>query len=218
MKTNASYAELVTIILVLAPLGYLGLHWNQLPATIATHYGLNGQPDGWMPKETAALFVGGISVFLYLVLRFLPKLDPGGRLQTANFLKLRLVITCFFSAIMALVFYMAANQNNTEKMTGILLALAALMVAGVGNYLTTVKPNWFVGIRTPWTLQSDSVWRKTHRMGGRLMVAGGILAAILALVVPAPYTVVSVLGVVLLSALIPVLYSYRYFRQEKLSR
>ena len=215
MKTNSTSAEVLMIALVLAPLAYLGLIWNELPAEIATQYNLNGQPKGWMRKDTAALVISSLSLLLYVVLRFLPNIDPKGQLQTVNFLKLRVVVTFFFSVLMGLVFYMAGHPITTNKTMLILLVLVSLMVAGMGNYLTTVKPNWFVGIRTPWTLESEVVWRKTHQLGGRLMVAGGLLAAVLAFMVPMPYTVGTVAGVLSFSALIPVVYSYIYFRQEK---
>ncbi|WP_020605683.1 SdpI family protein [Spirosoma spitsbergense] len=215
MKTNTTAAEVLMITLVLAPLAYVALIWNELPTEIATHYTISGKPDGWMRKENAALFLGVLSVFLYLVLRYLPNIDPKGHLQTANFLKMRVLITLFFSAINGLVFYMAAHQSDKNKLISSLLALTALLIAGLGNYMTTVKPNYFVGIRTPWTLQSDAVWRKTHQMGGRWMVAGGLLSAVLVFVVPMPYTVGVVVGIILLSTIIPVVYSYIYFRQEK---
>ncbi len=215
MKTNTTPAEVLMIALILAPLAYITLIWNELPTEIATHYNMSGNPDGWMRKETATLFLGLLSVFLYLALRFLPKIDPKGQLQTANFLKLRVLVTFFISAINGLVFYMAAHQANTNKLTSSLLILTALLIAGLGNYMTTIKPNYFVGIRTPWTLQSDTVWRKTHQMGGRWMVAGGLLSAVMVFVVPMPYTVGVVVGIMLLSTLIPVVYSYIYFRQEK---
>lgn len=218
MKTNTTSAEVLMIALVLTPLAYTALIWNELPTEIATQYNLNGNPNGWMRKETATLFLGILSAVLYLVLRFLPNIDPKGYLQTANFLKLRVLVTFFFSAINGLVFYMAAHQSDTNKLMVSLLVLMSLLIAGLGNYITNVKPNYFVGIRTPWTLQSDTVWRKTHQMGGRWMVAGGLLAAVLALLVPTPYTVGVVVGIITLSALIPIVYSYIYFRQEKASQ
>jgi uncharacterized membrane protein len=215
MKTNTTPAEVLMIALILAPLAYMTLIWHELPTEIATHYNMSGNPDGWMRKESAMLFLSLMSVFLYLVLRFLPQIDPKRKVQTANFLKLRVLVTFFISAINGLVIYMAAHQASTNKLTSSLLVLVALLIAGLGNYMTTVKPNYFVGIRTPWTLQSDTVWRKTHQMGGRLMVAGGLLSAVLVFVVPMPCTAGVVVGIMLLCTLLPVVYSYIYFRQEK---
>lgn len=200
---------------MLAPLVYLGIIWNQLPAEIATHYDLNGNPNDWTPKQTAALSIGSLSIFLYVVLRFIPVIDPKGQLQTSNYQKLRFAVTLLFAAIMGWLFYIAAHPTEGKMSTGVILALVGVLLAGMGNYMTTIKPNWFVGIRTPWTLDSEVVWRKTHRMGGRLMVVGGLLSTILALVLPMSYKVTCVMGVILLTTLIPVIYSYVYFRQEK---
>jgi uncharacterized membrane protein len=215
MKTNSTSVELLMIAFMLSPLVYLGIIWNQLPAEIVTHYDFQGNPGGWMAKEMAALFTVGMSVFLYLVLRFLPKIDPKGQLQTTNYQKLRFVVTLSLAAIMSWVFYMAGHKGTNGNFTSVLMVFMGLMLAGMGNYLTTVKPNWFVGIRTPWTLDSEAAWRKTHRMGGRLMVVGGLLSAVLALVVPVPYMLFSVIGVIVITSLVPVIYSYIYFRQEK---
>ncbi|GAB4017505.1 SdpI family protein [Spirosoma migulaei] len=216
MKTNSTSAELLMVVLMLSPLVYLGIVWNQLPAEIATHFDLQGNPNDWQRKETAALLIGGLSVFLYLVLRFLPALDLRGQLQmSSNYQKLRFAVTLLFAAMMIWLFYMAGHPADTKFSTSVILALVGLMLAGMGNYLTSIKPNWFVGIRTPWTIGNETVWRKTHRLGGRLMVAGGLLSAVLALVVPMSYKVGCVLGVTMLTVLIPVVYSYIYSQQEK---
>ncbi len=215
MKTKYTSTEIMMIGTMIIPFIYLGLIWNQLPATISTHYKLNGTPDGWMLKETVALASGVFSIVIYLVLRFLPNIDPKGQLQSSNYERLRFVITVAFAAIVGWMWYMASHQNNNQKSVAIVLALVGLLLAGMGNYMTTVKPNWFIGIRTPWTLQSEVVWRKTHRMGGRLMVAGGLVSAVLALVVPMPYTIGVVVSVILTVSIVPIVYSYVYFRQEK---
>jgi uncharacterized membrane protein len=128
---------------------------------------------------------------------------------------LSVILTLGFAAIMGWMWYMSGHQANPQQSFTIVLAIIGLLLAGIGNYMTTVKPNWFIGIRTPWTLQNETVWRKTHRMGGRFMVAGGLLSSVLALAVPMPYTEVCVVGVILLTSLIPVVYSYIYFWQGK---
>ncbi|MVM37365.1 DUF1648 domain-containing protein [Spirosoma sp. HMF3257] len=215
MKTNSTFTELLMIAVMLSPLVYLAFIWNQLPAEIAIHFDLEGNPNDWQRKETAALLFVSLSVILYLTLRFLPKIDPRGQLQSANYQKLRFAVTLLFAAIMGWLFYMAAHRAEGKLSVGMLLALIGLLLAGMGNYITTVKPNWFVGIRTPWTLENEVVWRKTHRLGGRLMVAGGLLSALLALIVPLTYKVGVFMTVTALTVLIPVVYSYIYYRQEK---
>ena len=215
MKTNSTSVEVLIIALLLVPFVYLAFIWNQLPARIATHYDLQGHANDWMLKETSVLVLSILSAVIYLLLRYLPNIDPKGKLQSGNYQKLRVVITLFFAAMMSWLWYVAGHQSETRLSVAAILALAGLMFAGIGNYLTTVKPNWFVGIRTPWTLESDEVWRKTHRLGGRLMVVGGLLSVVLSFAVPMPYTVGAVVGVLILVSLVAVVYSYVYFRQEK---
>lgn len=217
MKTSNTSAETLMIACLLAPFIYLALIWNQLPAEIATHYSLDGRANGWMMKENAALIMAGFSVALCLVLRYLPQFDPKASRQPSNFNRLRAVITVGFAAVTGWLWYEAGHQDNADQGQTFLLALVGLMLAGMGNYLTTVKPNWFIGIRTPWTLESETVWRKTHRLGGRIMVAGGLLIALLVFIVPVPYQVGVMVMISLLSSLIPLIYSYIFFRREKKS-
>lgn len=215
MKTQSTTAEVLLIALLLTPFVYLALVWNQLPTRVLSHYDLWGNADDSMQKSWFAGILGGLSVGLYLLLRFLPGFDPKGRLQGANYQKLRFVITLTLAAVVGWVWYRAAHPTAPQSSLTVLFALIGLLLAGIGNYITTVKPNWFVGIRTPWTLESESVWRRTHRLGGRLMVAGGLLSVVLALTLPMPYVFGAVMAVVLIVSFIPVIFSYVYFRQEK---
>lgn len=215
MTTKTTSAEWLILAPCLLALGYVALIWNQLPATIASHYGLSGKPDGWMPKENALLVMTVAMGLTYLLLRFLPRIDPKGQQQSALFLRIRFVVSLVLAATLTGLFYIAVHTDDARPGVDGLLALTCLAVAVLGNYMTTLKPNWVIGIRTPWTLENDRVWTRTHRLGGRLMVAGGLLGALLALLVPAPYTVGAVVAVVLVVSLIPVVYSYVYFRQEK---
>ncbi len=215
MKPQSTTAEVLIIALLLTPFVYLALIWNQLPTMVTSQYDLRGVANDTMPKGVLAGVLGGLSVLLYLLLRFLPNIDPKGRLQGANYQKLRFVILVMFAAIVGWVWYRAAHPAENQSSPAVLFALVGLLLAGIGNYITTLKPNWFVGIRTPWTLESETVWRRTHRLGGRLMVAGGLLSVILALTLPTPYVFGAVIGVVLTVSLIPVVFSYVFFRQEK---
>lgn len=215
MKTSATSAETLMVALLLTPFVYLAFIWNQLPPMVASHYDWRGIADDTMPKGTLAGLLADVSLGLYLLLRFLPNLDPKGRLQGTNYQKLRLVITALLAAIVGWAWYRAAHPANVPFSPRIPFTLVGLLLAGVGNYLTTIKPNWFVGIRTPWTMESETVWRRTHRLGGRLMVAGGLLIVAFTWLLPLPYVFTATIGVVLLVSLIPVIVSYVYFRQEK---
>lgn len=215
MKTNYTSIERLIAICTVAPMLYLAFVWNQLPAQLAVHYDMNGNPNGWQSKETAALFIGSLTVLMYLALRFVPRLSANSPRQTVNYQKLRLVVGVFWGITIGGVFYMAGHQGADLPVVRILVGLTGFLFAGLGNYLTAVKPNWFVGIRTPWTLASETVWRKTHRLAGRLMVVGGLVSIVLALVLPGSYLIGVILAVAGLVTIIPTIFSYVYFRQEK---
>ncbi|WP_080239953.1 SdpI family protein [Spirosoma rigui] len=218
MKPINTSREALMMTLVLAPLLYLGISWNQLPTTMATQYDLQGNPTSWMPKETTAVFIGALSVLMYVLLRYLPRIDPTGNPQPGTYQKLRLVVTGMLACTLCWVIYVAVHSVGPRLSVNVLLVLISLLLAGMGNYLTTVKPNYFVGFRTPWTLHSDTVWRQTHQLGGRMLFGGGLLGVLLILLVPAPYQMGTLMAIVLVTTISPLVYSYVYFRREKAQR
>ncbi len=218
MNTKSTSTEWLILTPYLLVFSYIALIWHRLPPVIVSHYNLTGQPDGWMPKEKALLVMAGLGLFIYLLLRFLPKLDFSAMVQPAVFQRMRFVMSLLMTVAIGSLFYLATQSGELQLSQGAMLALISLGIAAVGNYMSILKPNWFIGIRTPWTLQNNRVWTRTHRLGGRLMVAGGLLGALLAVLVPAPYTVGAAVAVLLIVTLVPVVYSYVYFQQETTSQ
>ena len=123
-----------------------------------------------------------------LLLTCLPHFDPKCRLDASNinFQKLRLAVVGLLSGIACYSVYLGLHPNAASA-TGIAVLVGGFFVF-MGNYLTTVQPNYFVGIRTPWTLDSPRVWARTHRAGGILFCLTGLLMVGLALVLPAAWT------------------------------
>ncbi len=218
MNTKSTSTEWLILTPYLLVFSYIALIWHRLPPVIVSHYNLTGQPDGWMPKEKALLVMAGLGLFIYLLLRFLPKLDFSAMVQPAVFQRMRFVMSLLMTVAIGSLFYLATQSGGLQSSQGAMLVLISLGIAAVGNYMSILKPNWFIGIRTPWTLQNNRVWTRTHRLGGRLMVAGGLLGALLAVLVPAPYTVGAAVAVLLIVTLVPVVYSYVYFQQETTSQ
>ncbi len=218
MNTKSTSTEWLILTPYLLIFSYIALIWHRLPPVIVSHYNLTGHPDGWMPKEKALLVMAGLGLFIYLLLRFLPKLDFSAMVQPAVFQRMRFVMSLLMTVAIGSLFYLATQSGELQSSQGAMLALISLGIAAVGNYMSILKPNWFIGIRTPWTRQNNRVWMRTHRLGGRLMVADGLLGALLAVLVPAPYTVGAVVAVLLIVTLVPVVYSYVYFQQETTSQ
>ena len=198
---------------IVAPLIYLAFVWDQLPEIVPTHFGISGQPDAYGPKWTL-IILSAVSVGIYFLLRYVPQLDP--RLNQArlseHYPKLVLLILTFMGAIQVLIIRSAMTKIAGEAFTNIIFVGVFLLLAGIGNYLNNIKSNYFVGIRTPWTLESEANWRATHQLASRIWFAGGIAMAVLALFLPMNWVLGVFITLVVLMTIIPTVYSYRYFK------
>lgn len=188
--------------------------WSRLPARVPTHWGLDGTPDGWGPAWVNALLVPLLSAGLYFLILFVPYVDPRSRNYALFYGTLRWVRgACVVFVTGIHVGVMLASLGKPVNMDLLVRAGVPALFVVLGNRFGKIRPNWFVGIRLPWTLSDDEVWTKTHRLAGRLWVAGGILLFALAFVLPprpGALTMAVVLGVV---TLIPVAYSLVLWRR-----
>jgi uncharacterized membrane protein len=145
----------------------------------------------------------------------IPILDPKKKIQQmeGKYYTFRFILTFFFSFLAAYILY----TSKTESINPILLygSMGALF-AIFGNYFQTVRPNYFIGIRTPWTLENEQVWKKTHRLGGRLWIAGGVLIAIFAFFINNKQMFFIIFGLILfIMIIVPIVFSYTEFRKIK---
>ena len=214
MKTINKPLEALILAILVAPFIYAALVWNQLPAEIVSHYDFQGRANDTQAKETFTLFMAGLQAFVYGLLRYVPGAGVFSNIQTTNYQRLRLAVTLFLSGLMAWMVYSATQPKGAQNPLLILLMVFGLLAA-IGNYMTTLRPNFFVGIRTPWTLFNETVWRKTHQMTGRLWVGGSVLGAVLMFLVPTDWQMGLLLTIVGILTMVPIVYSYVVFRQEK---
>jgi uncharacterized membrane protein len=203
--------------LVIAALAVAVSIWAypQLPPTVATHWSLNGTPDGFSSRLMAVAIIPIVVVVMTGLFQVLPKLDPRGE-NYAKFFG-----TYWLIANTVIAFMLIAHAMIVASGLGYSLKIDRLMPVGVGllfivlgNYLTRVEPNWFVGIRTPWTLSSDAVWRKTHRTGGWLMVLGGFMVVACSFLPRGAFIPVLV-AAILIAAVIPIVQSYILWKREQ---
>ena len=215
MKQNLLPWQLLTLVALVVPSLYLLAVWPALPAQIPTHFGADGQTNGYTSRAGIWLLTLALPLGVALLFAVLPRLDPKHRLDgnSLNFQKLRLASVALLSSLACYVLYVALHPG-TAPIRGIVVILG-LFFAFMGNYLATVQPNYFVGIRTPWTLESPAVWARTHRVGGILFCLAGLLLAALALMLPLVWLSKVVLVVVLGTAVFCYGYSYVVFRQEE---
>ncbi|HEY6091679.1 MAG TPA: SdpI family protein [Gemmatimonadales bacterium] len=190
----------------------------QLPPRVATHWNLQGTPDGFSGRGWAIAIVPIMLVIMTVIFNVLPKVDP----RRENYQKF--LSSYWLIANAVIVFLLVAHGMILAAGMGMSIKIDRLMPLGVGllfvflgNYLTRVEPNWFVGIRTPWTLSSDAVWRKTHRTGGLLMVLGGVVLAISAFL-PRPAFLALFVVTIIVVAVIPMVQSYVLWKREQHDR
>jgi uncharacterized membrane protein len=214
MKKFEIKKEIGIWAIMILPIIYLFLVWNQLPQIVPTHFGADGQPNGWSSKQSLLYMIPGLTVGIYALLTIIPVIDPKGKIEAMGnkYFLFKLFMIVFMSIICFIV--IQAGINKTLGNTNLLFLCVGGLLAFMGNYLQAIKPNYFIGIRTPWTLENETVWRKTHRLGGKLYFIAGLLIIIL------PFTIKHrfdqyLIAIVLTASFIPIIYSYIIFRQEK---
>ena len=177
MKNKVNWLEAT---LLLAPFLVIAALWNKLPARIPMHWNLRGEVDRWASSPIEIFFLPLLALALAALLRVLPRLDPKLRARLhenermqATLQITRLALAAFFGALFFIQIGTALGYPFASGRAVIWCTLVLLAV--MGNYLGNLRPNYFVGIRTPWTLESAATWRATHRLGGRLMFFGALL-------------------------------------------
>jgi uncharacterized membrane protein len=215
MRPTNLIKEVILWGIILIPLVYLSLVWNELPERVAVHFDHQGEADGWAGKTAFIGIVLLTTAALNLLLLFIPRIDPKQKLQYmgSKYTQLRFILVIFMAALSVYLIYNAANPD-TLRLNLLLLLIGGLFVA-LGNYFQAVKPNYFIGIRTPWTLESEQVWRKTHRLGGILWIAGGLLMLVLAFLPGSGISQALFPATIAILVLVPIVYSYVEFRKEQ---
>ncbi len=188
-----------------------------MPATIPVHFGIHG-PDRYGDKGGSWLFVGIMSfatAFAYFFLRNLSVIDPKRAKLAKDSLvaKIAVLIVVFFALIQILIINaMRGSMISIEK---ILVPSMGIFFCLMGNLILNVKPNYFVGVRLPWTLESEDNWRKTHRLAGKLWFAGGLLTAIAGCFLPYEISVLVFIVTLAVMLLVPCVFSYLYFKKHR---
>ena len=205
--------EIPFIAVALLPFAYLTYIWNELPKEVPMHWNASGEIDRWGDKSELLLMIfmlTGITYFIFLVI---PYIDPKQKLQNmGNKLNnLRLILALFMSALAIYILYSVQQKTSNPVL---IFPLIGLLFAFLGNYFKTIKPNYFIGIRTPWTLENEEVWKKTHLMGGKLWFVGGLLMA-LTFLLPNEMQLYTFLGITAVITIVPIVYSYLEFKKIK---
>lgn len=205
--------ELPLIAIVLLPFIYLAYIWNQLPEKVPMHWDINGDIDRYGDKIELLLIPFLLPFLVYVIFLVVPKIDPKKKLhKMGNKLQnLKILMTTFMSVLALFIIYSSKNQTFTNP-NYIILFIGVLYII-LGNYFKTIKANYFIGIRTPWTLESETVWKETHNLGGKMWFVGGILVVLSSMVLDKQANSTLFLIITAIITIIPVVYSYLLFRK-----
>jgi len=205
----------ISLLIVAAGFIASAVVYPRLPETIPTHWDFSGHPNGWSSRFWGAWLIPIFLLGMWALVRILPRIDPRG----SNYAKFGgafegiMISLMLFTLGLHLIVLRAALGYPVEMRRVLPIGVGVLFIV-IGNLLPRARPNWFIGLRTPWTLSSDRVWEKTHRFGGRIFVAGGVLM-ILAALFSAQWAHVVLFAVVLLCSAGAFIYSYLEWKREQ---
>ena len=214
--------EWLQILILAAPFCVAAALWNKLPDPMPSHWGINGQVDGYASKPVAALLLPCINLAFTALMLVLPRIDPKfARYDEETkaslrrtFAAMRLAVTLYLSFLALVV--VATPLYPAIRIPTVIGSGAGLLLMVLGNLMTKLRPNWFFGIRTRWTLESRDIWIKTHRLGGRLMMAGGVCILIFGLLLPMKLFVICVLlPAAAVMSIVPIVYSYVIWNRSR---
>jgi len=198
---------LLTAALVMATV----VAYPHLPATIPTHWNLHNEANGYSPKWMLFVLGPGLMVAMMLLMRALPWLSPKNfevdSFRT-TYLQIMLMLVCMAAYFQVLVLW--TGLGHAMNIGRAIVGGVCLMIALLGNLMGKVRRNFYVGIRTPWTIASERVWNATHRFAAKTLVAAGLLGLLL---IAIGLQGLSVMTILLAGAVVPAVYSLVFYKQ-----
>lgn len=204
-------ANLLSYLFIVVAVAVSAWLYPGLPDPMPTHWNVRGEVDAHMPKPWGVVVLPLSVIFVFVIMRLIPVISPRGyKVARYNpFLNVfQVAIVGFMSMVTVLVLLTAKGID--VRLGQVIFAGIGLLFIIVGNYFRALPKNFFLGIRTPWTLTSDEVWARTHRLGGRLFVVMGLVWLLGAFYPVPPGWLITVILVI---AFVPVVYSYFIYRR-----
>jgi uncharacterized membrane protein len=189
--------------------------YPQLPAAVAIHWDAQGHANGWGPRWSLFLYGPGIMSGIVLLFAALPWLSPR-KFEVdsfrATYLYIMIVVVAMigYCQMLMVASAMGSGLGVALDVTRAVVGGACLLIALLGNVMGKVRRNFFVGIRTPWTIANEQVWNATHRFAAKTMFAGG-MAGLIAVILRAPFWLP--MTAIVAAALVPVIYSLVFYKQ-----
>ena len=207
---NTRVANIISLVGIVGLAVYIAWMYPALPDPMPTHWNAAGQADDYTAKPWGAVILAAVPLFIFAIYKIIPVISPHG-FRTESFtgvLNILMTASVVFGCVVGVAAIRAALGAEHNISTIVMVSVGLLFML-IGNFLGKVRKNFFLGIRTPWTLASDEVWAKTHRLGGWCFVIAGAIMAIGSVAVP---RIEWVIYIVVAVALLPVVYSYFAYR------
>jgi hypothetical protein len=215
---NKTLQFLIVLILLSIPLVYAGIVYSDLPETIPTHFDLEGNPNGFGSKSSIflgpfILFAAGI--FTFLMISNLSSIDPKRYKQEDGMLfkKLAFLLVIFLSALGMIIVRSSVAPGNF--MIKNLFSMLGCLFIAFGYFMPSISPNYFVGLRLPWTLESEENWKATHKVAGKWWMFGGALQVISGFIFPAEVASILFFIIMAIMVAIPTGFSYLKFKKDQ---
>ena len=210
-----SRKKIIALVIVIASFILAALVYPLMPSKVASHWNAQGEVDGYMSKSWGLFLMPAFSLAIFLLFLILPKIDP----LKKNYQKFKAHYEGFILVIIGFFFYLYIitlmwNANMKFSINQMLVPAFAILFYYSGVLMEKAKRNWFVGIRTPWTLSSKAVWDKTHRIGGQLFK----LSAVVVLLGLLSDKLLVYIVVIPIAGSSIFLIAYSYFEYQKVKR
>ena len=210
---NHKWALLITSVVILLPILGGILLWDKLPEQVPFHWNIQGQVDNWVSRPVAVFVMPFVLLGFQWLCFFASAWDPKQRNINKKVLGLVLWIIPVLNILLHMMVYLSALDRRVDISVVIPLFFGALFVV-IGNFMPKCKQSYTLGIKLPWTLNDEQNWNATHRLAGKLWVAGGLLSMLTCLLPPVA-AFATMMGILLVMCLIPTVYSYRYYKKHK---
>ena len=211
LKKN-KWTLVVTSLIILLPVAVGLLLWDKLPEQVPFHWGINGEVDGWATKTQAVFLLPLLMLGIQWLCSFVTQLDPKKQ-AGSKMMGLVLWIIPVLNLFLHVMVWLQALGREVNMAVVMPLFMGALFVI-IGNYLPKCRQSYTVGIKLPWTLDNEENWNKTHRLAGKLWVAGGLLCMPCALL-SGVWSFIVMMSILVVMCAVPTVYSYRLYKKNK---
>lgn len=212
LKKN-KWKLLVSSCIILLPVIFGLIYWNQLPEQMITHWNANWEPDGWSDRRFAVLGLPMFILFAHWFCVLCTSKDPKNQEQSNKIFGVILWICPVTSLITSAVIYAAAFEKAIKPHMLVFLFVGLFFLV-IGNYLPKCKQNYTIGIRVKWAMENEENWNATHRFSGKVWAIGGVLMMGCAFL-PEDLSLYIFIVLIAVLSILSVGYSYYYFKTKQ---